>query len=175
MKKLLTLVGVLVLTVGCSASLNDRAKTAILLANDAQAAAAATYEDAKNLESTASAACRDAALKKSVPIPNVTTPADWPAAKQTCADLGAPIPFDPFLLKSIAGPINALYDGVRQANTIRVSFEGATISADVLTSTLLKLANLFVEVEADLVIAGVSVPKGVDSAATTLKQIGVGK
>jgi hypothetical protein len=176
MKKLFTLLGALVITVGCtSTGLNDSAKNGIVIAYNAQVAAGQTYNDAKAQETKASQACAAAAQAKALPAPSVKTAADWPAVRDLCASLGAPIPFDPFALQKAAAPVNGLLDAVNAANKIRIAFEGGTVSADVLTSAVLQLASLFVEIETDLVTANVPVPASIDNAATTLKQIGAGK
>ena len=162
--------------VGCSStSLNDASKTAIVAAYNGQVAAGQTYNDAKTKETAASVACAKAAQAAGAPAPSVKTAADWPTAKTMCASLGAPIPFDPFALQKLAGPINALDDAIPAANNIRVAFEGGTVSADVLTTTILQLAAVFVEIEQDLVNAKITVPKPLNDAATALKAAGVAK
>lgn len=158
-----------------STSPNDAAKVAIVAAYNAQGAAAQTYNEAKAKESAASQACAAAAVKAGLPVPSVTTQETWPRAKETCASLGAPIPFDPFALQKLAGPINALTPLVEKANKIRVAFEGGTVSADVLSATVAQLAAAFIEIEQYLVEARVTVPKSVDDAAVLLKTAGAGK
>jgi hypothetical protein len=168
---LVALVGLF--TFGCTASFNDVAKKAILSANEAQAAAATTYQDASAKEATAAEACRQAMVAHSITPPAMSA-TGWPAAKKQCADLGTPIPFDPFALQKAAAPVNGLYDLVRETNTVRLAFEPNAATADPapLRTLMLRLAALFVEIEADLTGAGVSVPSNVSAAAGTLRAAG---
>jgi hypothetical protein len=79
-----------------------------------------------------------------------------------CAAVGSPVPYDPVRLTQAAGPVNALYDSVRYANTQRLAGNG-----DVPAAVLGGLVGAFEEVIADLTGAGIAVPKSlVDSVAT---------
>jgi hypothetical protein len=132
----------------------------IVSANDAQDAAAHTYDLAKQQEADATRLCVAALKAKALPLPLV--PAD---IKPFCAAVGVPVPYDPVALQKAAGPINALYDGVRAANTERL----ASGTDNVIQATLTNLAALFTEVVADLTNAGIALPAKVTGAAATLK------
>jgi len=176
--RVLVAVGLTVLAVslvGCGASLNDNAKIAIVSAQQAQVAAGATYNDAKNSETVASQACASAAQRSGQAVAPPANEADWPRVRDLCASLGAPIPYNPFVLQRLAGPINSLEDLIQRANNVRVAFEGGTITSDSLVAAISQLASAFVQIETDLASAGISVPQPVNDAATTLKSLGAGK
>jgi hypothetical protein len=146
----------LVLFLGaCSSS--DQAKLLISV-NDAQDAAAQTYVTASKQESDASVKCRAALLAASRPLP--TTPDQ---IKGMCADVGAPVPYDPVKLQQASVAVNSLYDGVRAANSIR-----SASKQDLPASVLQNLATLFVNVIAELTAAGISVPPNVSRVAGAL-------
>jgi hypothetical protein len=146
-----------VLTLGCTPATTGKL---IVSANDAQDAAAQTYNLAKQQEADATLLCATALRAKSLPFP------DKPVfIKPFCAAVGAPVPYDPVKLQNAAGPINALYDAVRAANTERL----ASGKDNVVQATLDNLAVLFTQVVADLTDAGITLPTKVTSAAANLK------
>jgi len=153
---------VVALVVGLSLTSCSPATTGKLIVsvNDAQDAAAHTYDLAKTQEADATKACVAALRAKAQPLP--TTPAD---IKPFCAAVGSPVPYDPVGLQNAAGPINALYDGVRAANAERA----ASGTDNVVQTTLTNLASLFAQVVADLTGAGVTLPANVKTIATTLQ------
>jgi hypothetical protein len=155
----LAFVGALALTLalGCSPATTGKL---IVSANDAQDAAAHVYDLAKQQEADATVLCVAALRAKSLPLP------DKPVfIKPFCAAVGAPVPYDPVKLQNAAGPINALYDAVRAANTERL----ASGTDNVIPATLTNLAALFTQVVADLTNAGIALPAKVTGAAATLK------
>lgn len=150
------LVLVLVLASGCLTSAAQR--KVIDTVNEAQLAAAQTYDTAKAVQGAAQKACGDQLRARTMPMPTPET------AKATCAAVGSPIPYDPVKLQNAAGPINALYDSVRYANSQRVGGNG-----DVPAAVLGGLIGVFEQVIADLTGAGVAVPKTVIDAVETVK------
>jgi hypothetical protein len=143
-------------TLACASS-STQAKLLISV-NDAQDAAAKTYETAKQQESDASVKCRIALVAAGRPLP--ATPDQ---IKPMCADVGAPVPYDPVKLTQASVPINSLYDGVRAANAIRTASK-----ADLPNSIMVNLASLFTQVVMDLTAAGVTVPESVSRVAGAL-------
>ena len=133
--------------------------------NDAQDAAAHTYDDAKARETAAEVSCRQALVLASKPVP--AKPAD---IGPMCAAVGVTMPFDPVALQKAAGPINALYDGVRTAQAQRLAAGG-----DVAPAVISGIAQLFVEAIADLEGAGISVPQKVKDVAGQLNAAAGGK
>lgn len=155
-KKTPLLILALLLAVGCSPAVQRKA---IVSANDAQDAAAHSYDLAKQQEADATRACVTALKAKLQPLP--AKPAD---IKPFCAAVGSPVPYDPVQLQEAAGPINALYDAIRAANAERLSTNDT-----IAQSTLINLATLFEQVVADLVAAGVPVPDKVKAVSATLR------
>ena len=155
----LAFVGALALTLalGCSPATTGKL---IVSANDAQDAAAHTYDLAKTQEADATRLCVTALKAKALPLP--ASPAD---IKPFCSAIGVPVPYDPVALQKAAGPINALYDAVRAANTERL----ASGTDNVIQATLTNLAALFTQVVTDLTGAGIALPAKVTGAAATLK------
>lgn len=155
----LSLVAALVLGLslgGCTAAQGRRA---IVSLNEVQAAAADTYDTAKAVETDAENRCRATLAANGAPLP--ATPAE---IRPKCAAAGVPIPYDPIELQKAAGPINALYDGIRAANAQRLK-TGTPVPADVLVS----IAGLLEEVVADLAGAGVAVPDSLKAMPATLR------
>lgn len=130
--------------------------------NEAQLAAAQTYDTAKAVQAAAQTACAGALKAAGLPLP--TTPS---TIKPTCASVGSPVPYDPVKLMQAAGPINALYDSVRYANTQRIAANG-----DVPAAVLGGLVGAFEQVIADLTSAGITVPQSIRDAVATVKAAG---
>lgn len=126
--------------------------------NEAQLSAAQTYDTAKALQASAQTACGAALREKTMPMPTPDT------ARATCAAIGVPLPYDPVKLQHAAGPIGALYDAVRYANTQRLSANGDTPAA-----VLGGLVGAFEAVLADLTGAGITVPASLTNAVQTVK------
>lgn len=108
--------------VGC-ASTPERV---ILSANDLQDAAAHAYDAAKAQETEAGRLC--AAV--------VQTP-----SLEACRAAGVPIPYDPERLRDLAGPINAAYEAIRAAETIRLAVKAGTAQPTQLASALMAAAH----------------------------------
>jgi hypothetical protein len=142
--------------IGCTSAAQRRV---IVSLNEVQEAAASTYDTAKVVEGDATARCR-AALDAARKPPPVT--AD--EVKGVCAAVGVVLPYDPVGLQKAAGPINALYDGIRAANAQRMK-TGALVPAETMTD----LAGLLEQVIADLVDAGVPVPDKVKAMPATMR------
>lgn len=108
------LVLVLAVLTGC----NGGDKKLILSANALQIQAAGAYDGAKALEDAAGRDCaaKAAAAGQALAAPTRET---VPQIRATCAALGAPIPFDPFKLADLAGPLNGAYEAIRAADAIR--------------------------------------------------------
>src|SRR5205085_10351597 len=93
------------------------AKRGIVSAADAQREVALAYQDAVAAEDAAGHACRDAAKRAGLTLPD---PSKEPAgAMRACSTLGYPIPFDPVKLHDFGGQINAAKDAVEAANVAR--------------------------------------------------------
>lgn len=127
--------------------------------NEAQFAAAQTYDTAKAVQADAQTRCAAALRAAAKPLP--ATPGE---IRPACAAVGSPVPYDPTRLQQAAGSVNALYDAVRAANALRVSAGG-----DAPANVLGALVGTFEQVVADLAAAGVSVPKVVTDAIQTVK------
>ena len=127
--------------------------------NEAQLASAQTYDTAKAVQTAAQTACAAALRAKGAPLP--TEPS---VIRATCASVGSPVPYDPVKLQQAAGPINALYDAVRYANTQRLAGSG-----DAPAAVLGGLVGAFEQVIADLTAAGISVPKTITDTVATVK------
>lgn len=127
--------------------------------NEAQLSAAQTYDTAKAVQAAAQTACAAALTAKGMPLP--TEPS---SIRPTCASVGAPVPYDPVRLQQAAGPINALYDAVRYANSQRIGGTG-----DAPAAVLGGLVGSFEQVIADLTGAGITVPKSIIDAVATVK------
>lgn len=156
MKKWFISIAALVLVACASVPVNSILDSA----NYAQAAAAATYQDASSREAAAAASCRAALTAKGTPLP--TQPAQTTTA---CAAVGVPLPFDPVKLQNAAAGVNTLYDGIRAANALKVQLaSGASLPTSVLTD----LAAYFTQVVADLTGAGVTLPPSVTTIAGQL-------
>lgn len=112
---LVALVLVLAVLSGCT---DGSDKKLILAANALQIQAAGAYDGAKSLED---AAGRDCAAKAVAAGQGLAAPTreTVPQIRATCAALGAPIPFDPFKLADLAGPLNGAYEAIRAADAIR--------------------------------------------------------
>jgi len=93
-------------------------KKLILSANALQIQAAGAYDGAKALEDAAGRDCaaKAAAAGQALAAPTRET---VPQIRTACASLGAPIPFDPFKLADLAGPLNGAYEAIRAADAIR--------------------------------------------------------
>jgi len=150
------LICVLAFVVGCSPAAQRKL---IVSANEAQDAAAHSYNIAKLQEAEATRVCVAALKEKFLPLP--AKPAE---IKPFCAAVGSPVPFDPVSLQKAAGPINALYDAIRVANAERIS-----TGDNVTQATLINLASLFEQVVADLTAAGIGLPEKVKLVAKTLR------
>lgn len=111
----LFLVAVLAVLTGCNGG-GD--KKLILSANALQIQAAGAYDGAKALEDAAGRDCaaKAAAAGQALAAPTRET---VPQILAACASLGAPIPFDPFKLADLAGPLNGAYEAIRAADAIR--------------------------------------------------------
>lgn len=111
----LFLVAVLAVLTGCT---DGSDKKLILAANALQIQAAGAYDGAKSLED---AAGRDCAAKAVAAGQHLGAPTRETVTqiRATCAALGAPIPFDPFKLADLAGPLNGAYEAIRAADAIR--------------------------------------------------------
>lgn len=155
-RRFLLALALVVSLAGCSAA---TARKAIVSANEAQDAAAHVYDSAKATEADATRACVAVLKAKMLPLP---AKADEIVPK--CAAVGSPVPFDPVLLQRAAGPINALYDGIRIANAERLA-TGDNVTA----ATLMNLAALFEQVVADLASAGIPIPEKVKGAAAIIR------
>lgn len=109
------LVLVLAVLTGCNGG-GD--KKLILSANALQIQAAGAYDGAKALEDAAGRDCaaKAAAAGQALAAPTRET---VPQIRAACASLGAPIPFDPFKLADLAGPLNGAYEAIRAADAIR--------------------------------------------------------
>lgn len=152
----------LVLGLALAACSSSTTKRLLISANEAQDAAAKTYETAKALETTASENCKAALLAASKPLPK--TPDE---IRPLCQNVGVAIPYDPVKLQHAAGPINALYDAVRSANAARTLPSGETV--DLPAEVFLNLSLLFQHVVTELMSAGIAVPQSVIDAVATLK------
>lgn len=106
----------LLLVAGCPARV---AKNAIVTANELQDAAAKAYNQAKADEAAAANSCKAKAAAAGVVIPVPLTKENVGGVMESCKALGAPLPYDPFVLADLAGPINAAYEGVRAADAVR--------------------------------------------------------
>ncbi len=157
MKRLGIIFGAVALVIACSGSTTGKL---IVSANEAQDAAAHSYDLAKQQESDATRLCVAALKAKGLPLP--AKPDD---IKPFCAAVGSPVPYDPVKLEHAAGPINGLYDGIRAANAERQTSGTDTV----VQATLVNLASLFEAVVADLTGAGVALPNTVTTIATQLK------
>lgn len=157
MRKFLVVLGALALVACASVPVNSILDSA----NYAQAAAAATYQDASSRETAAAVACRAALTAKGSALP--TMPAQTATA---CAAVGVPLPFDPVKLENAAAGINTLYDGIRAANVLKGQLAAG---ASMPTSVLTDLASYFTQVVADLTGAGVTLPPSVTSIAGQLQ------
>jgi hypothetical protein len=131
--------------------------------NEAQLAAAQTYDAAVVAQTKAQMACADVLRGKGAPLPG-----DPAVIRPTCASVGAPVPYDPVWLQKAAGPINALYDALRAANAQRTAGTGEA-PPEVLGRLLGGLEGVL----ADLAAAGIAVPKSVTDAVATVKAAGV--
>lgn len=111
---LLVVLALAVLT-GCAGGAD---KKLILAANNLQIAAAGAYDGAKAMEDVAG---RDCAAKAAAAGQHLAAPTreTVPQIRAACASLGAPIPFDPFRLADLAGPLNGAYEAIRAADAIR--------------------------------------------------------
>lgn len=111
----LSLVALLAVLTGCAGGAD---KKLILAANELQVAAAGAYDGAKAMEDASGKACaaKAAAAGQRLAAPTRET---VPQIRAACASLGAPIPFDPFALADLAGPLNASYEAIRAADAIR--------------------------------------------------------
>lgn len=158
----LCLAVLLAVATSCSSA---TARKLIVSANEAQDAAARTYDAAKVVEADAQKACRAALVAAQQPLP--TKPED---IRPICEAVGVRIPYDPVKLQKAAGPINALYDGVRAANTERIALGGD--KADITTQTAITLGGLLAQVVADLAGAGIAVPPSVGEIAGLLAGAG---
>lgn len=98
----------------------------ILSANDLQDTAAHAYDAAKAQEAEAGRLC--AAV--------VQTP-----SMEACRAAGVPIPYDPERLRDLAGPINAAYEAIRAAETIRLAVKAGTAQPTQLASALMAAAH----------------------------------
>lgn len=127
--------------------------------NEAQLAAAQTYDTAKAVQTAAQTACGAALRAAGQPMPVAAN------IRTACATVGSPVPYDPVRLQQAAGPVNALYDAVRYANTQRV----ASGTGDVPAAVLGGLVGSFEQVIADLTGAGITVPKSITDAVATVK------
>lgn len=148
-----------VITSGCTTS---TALKLTISANDAQDAAAQTYNAAVALETQAEATCSAALKTLGKPAPTDAT-----QIVSTCAGVNVKIPYDPVLLQKAAGPINALYDGVRAYNAAIT----ATPTGASLTTATTVLAGLFLNVVADLTSAGITVPTAIQTVANQLNGV----
>jgi hypothetical protein len=149
----------LVLVVVLTSCLTPAAQRKLIdTVNEAQLAAAQTYDTAKVLQASAQTSCGAALREKTMPMPTPDT------ARATCAAIGVPLPYDPVKLQHAAGPVNALYDAVRYANTQRLAANG-----DAPAAVLGGLVGAFEAVIADLTGAGVAVPASVTNAVQTVK------
>ena len=118
---LILLLTVAVLLSGCVTLTTDqKIARGIVVLNDFQDTAAHVYDDAKVQEAAGGKACREAAASRGVPLPPVSqaTIVDLRAA---CDTFGTPIPYDPYKLQALAVPINATYDAIRAANSVRTA------------------------------------------------------
>lgn len=105
----------LLIVFGCA---NGADKKLIVSANTLQDSAAKAYDAAKDQESAAGAACAARAKDAGVPLPQPTKETIG-ALLSNCKALGAPLPYDPFKLADLAGPINGSYEAIRAADAIR--------------------------------------------------------
>lgn len=123
------LLAVLVLSlVGC---FNATAKKVIVGANDVQDAAKNAFDEAKAQTVAAGKACGDAARAAVPPV----TP-----TLEACAALGIPIPYDPAKLNKLEGPINAAYEAIRAAESVRLAWQdGKAGKSDVIAQITLGL------------------------------------
>src|SRR5674476_632164 len=96
----LSFVVALVLTLSLGACSPATTGKLIVSANDAQDAAAHTYDLAKTQEADATRLCVAALKAKALPLP--TAPAD---IKPFCSAIGVPVPYDPVTIQKAAGPI----------------------------------------------------------------------
>lgn len=106
----------LLLVAGCPARV---AKNAIVTANELQDAAARAYNQAKADETAAANSCKTKAAAAGVVIPTPLTRENVAGVMDSCKALGSPLPYDPFKLADLAGPINSAYEGVRAADAVR--------------------------------------------------------
>lgn len=95
------------------------AKNAIVTANELQDAAAKAYNQAKADETAAASSCKVKAAAAGVALPVTVTRENVGGVMESCKTLGAPLPYDPFALADLAGPINASYEGIRAADAVR--------------------------------------------------------
>ena len=111
----LFLVALLAVLTGCT---DGSDKKLILAANALQIQAAGAYDGAKALEDAAGRDCaaKAAAASQALAAPTRET---VPQIRAACASLGAPIPFDPFKLADLAGPLNGAYEAIRAADAVR--------------------------------------------------------
>lgn len=133
----------------------------IVSVNEAQDAAAHTYDTAKAVETDATLKCRAALVAASKPLP--ARPEEVGAF---CAAVGAPLPYDPVKLAQASIAINSLYDGVRSANEIRKAQNLDSLPATIYANLL----SLFVNVTVEMTDAGVTVPPSVTAIADELKK-----
>lgn len=157
MKRFALVLALVAFAAGCSSGTTLKL---IVSANDAQQAAADTYNAAKAAEDGAAQACRQVLVSKGQPLP--ATPEQIQPA---CTAIGQPLPYDPVKLQKAAAPINALYDGIRAANAARTA-SGTAEDIGLVVST--QLGSLFAAVVADLTAAGVAVPSSVAQTAALL-------
>jgi hypothetical protein len=115
--------------VGCS--FDGTAKKVIVGANEVQDGAKNAFNDAKAQTEAAGKACGTAARAA---IPPVTP------SLEACAALGVPIPYDPEKLNKLEGPINATYEAIRAAESVRLAWKkGEAGKADVIAQITLGL------------------------------------
>lgn len=107
-----------VLALTATACAGGADKKLILSANGLQIQAAGAYDAAKAIEDASGKECNAKAVAAGRRLP-VPSRSNVPEIRATCAALGAPVPFDPFKLQDLAGPLNAAYESIRAADAIR--------------------------------------------------------
>jgi hypothetical protein len=128
-RKAVFLLAFAILLSGCT--FDGTAKKVLVGANDVQDGAKKAFDDAKAQTEAAGKACGTAARAAVPPV----TP-----SPEACAALGIPIPYDPEKLNKLAGPINATYEAIRAAESVRLAWKkGEAGKSDVIAKVTLGL------------------------------------
>jgi hypothetical protein len=103
------------------ASFDQTASRVIVAANGAQDSAAQAYTEAKTATVAAGKTCGEAGRAAGIALPPITDKASGAAAIAACKALGVNVPYNPFVLNQLVGPLNAAYDAIRGLNDARVA------------------------------------------------------